>query len=72
MISEGIITGQDIEEAKSGKGNRVISIGLPAYCLLQGLLRSAKFNSVGLLISKWNPSRCSCCLYPSLSFLFSF
>ncbi|CAL0332985.1 unnamed protein product [Lupinus luteus] len=50
MVSEGLITRKDIEEAKSGKGNRVISIGLPAYCLLQGLLRSAKFNSTGLLI----------------------
>ncbi|KAL2320216.1 hypothetical protein Fmac_029185 [Flemingia macrophylla] len=51
MVSEGIISGKDIEEAKSGKGNYVVSIGLPAYCLLQGLLRSAKFNSVGILIS---------------------
>ncbi|XP_019458168.1 PREDICTED: uncharacterized membrane protein At3g27390 isoform X1 [Lupinus angustifolius] len=51
MVSEGLITQKDIEEARSGKGNRIISIGLPAYCLLQGLLRSAKVNSVGLLIS---------------------
>lgn len=51
MVSEGIITGKDIEEAKSGNGNRVISIGLPAYCLFHGLLRSAKFNSMGILIS---------------------
>ncbi|KAK7373444.1 hypothetical protein VNO80_06851 [Phaseolus coccineus] len=51
MVSEGLITRQDIEEARSGKGSRVISIGLPAYCLVQGLLRSAKFNSMGILIS---------------------
>ncbi|XP_027345536.1 uncharacterized membrane protein At3g27390-like [Abrus precatorius] len=51
MVSEGLITGNDIEEAKSGKGSRVISIGLPAYCLLQGLLRSAKVNSMGIVIS---------------------
>ncbi|KAF7801569.1 putative membrane protein [Senna tora] len=51
MVSEGLITWQDIEEAKSGKGSRVISIGLPAYCLLQALLRSAKANSNGILIS---------------------
>ncbi|TKY63155.1 membrane protein [Spatholobus suberectus] len=51
MVSEGIITGKDMEEAKSGNGNRVISIGLPAYCLLQGLLRSAKGNSMGIVIS---------------------
>ncbi|XP_061341859.1 uncharacterized membrane protein At3g27390 isoform X1 [Gastrolobium bilobum] len=51
MVSEGLITLEDIEEAKSGTGNRVISIGLPAYVLLQGLLRSAKVNSTGILIS---------------------
>ena len=56
MVSEGIITREDIEEAKSGNGSRVISIGLPAYCLVQGLLRSAKLNSVGIMISKWNLS----------------
>ncbi|KAJ1399575.1 putative membrane protein [Sesbania bispinosa] len=51
MISEGLITGKDIEEAKYSKGSNVITIGLPAYCLLQGLLRSAKVNSDGILIS---------------------
>lgn len=51
MISEGLITGKDIEEAKSSKGSNVITIGLPAYCLLQGLLRSAKVNSEGILIN---------------------
>ncbi|VVA17850.1 PREDICTED: membrane [Prunus dulcis] len=51
MVSEGLITLQDIEDAKSSKGSRVISIGLPAYCLLQALLRSAKANSVGILLS---------------------
>lgn len=56
MISEGLITRQDIEEAKSGKGSKVISIGLPAYCLLQALLRSANANSTGLLISTCNTS----------------
>lgn len=52
MISEGLITGKDIEEAGSSKGSSVISIGLLAYCLLQGLLRSAKASSMGILISK--------------------
>ncbi|BAT84576.1 uncharacterized protein HKW66_Vig0042980 [Vigna angularis] len=51
MVSEGLITRKDIEEARSGEGSRVISIGLPAYCLVQGLLRSAKFNSMGIFIS---------------------
>jgi len=47
MLSEGLITLEDIEGAKS---SRVISIGLPAYCFLQMLLRSAKANAVGLLL----------------------
>ncbi|KAL0014457.1 hypothetical protein SO802_001526 [Lithocarpus litseifolius] len=48
MLSEGLITLEDIEGAKS---SRVISIGLPAYCFLQMLLRSAKANAVGLLLA---------------------
>ncbi|KAL1291884.1 hypothetical protein HN51_060379 [Arachis hypogaea] len=51
LVSEELITRDDIEAAKSGKGSRVISIGLPAYCLLQVLLRSAKADSEGLLLS---------------------
>ncbi|XP_015971401.1 uncharacterized membrane protein At3g27390 [Arachis duranensis] len=51
LVSEGLITPKDIEEAKTSKGSRVISIGLPAYCLLQGLLRSAKANATGILIN---------------------
>ena len=43
---------KDIEEAKSGKDNNgVVNIGLPAYCVLQMLVRSAKANSQGLLLS---------------------
>ncbi|GAV88257.1 hypothetical protein CFOL_v3_31680 [Cephalotus follicularis] len=49
-VSEGLITLQDIEDAKSGKGSKVVSIGLPAYCILQMLLRSVKANSQGLLL----------------------
>ncbi|KAL0424242.1 UNVERIFIED_CONTAM: putative membrane protein [Sesamum radiatum] len=52
MVSEGIITLKDIEDAKNNKSSGgVISIGLPAYCLLQALLRSAKANSTGILLS---------------------
>lgn len=69
MVSEGLITIKDLEEARSGEGSRVISIGLPAYCLLQGLLRSAKFNSMGIFISKWNPS--SSCYFPHFLRFFS-
>ena len=75
MVSEGLITHKDIEESKSGKGSRVISIGLPAYCLLQGLLRSAKVNATGILICKWNTCSSSSCvsLHPlSSSFPFGF
>lgn len=50
-VSEGLITAKDIEDAKSNSGSQVVSIGLPAYCLLQALLRSAMANSPGILLS---------------------
>ncbi|CAA0823454.1 Unknown protein [Striga hermonthica] len=51
MALEGIITLKDIEDAKNNKDSGgVISIGLPAYCILQSLLRSAKANSSGILL----------------------
>ncbi|XP_048139544.1 uncharacterized membrane protein At3g27390 isoform X2 [Rhodamnia argentea] len=50
MVSEGLITSQDIEDAKSDGGSRVLSTGLPAYCIFQTLLRSAKANSAGILL----------------------
>ncbi|GMJ04302.1 hypothetical protein like AT5G40640 [Hibiscus trionum] len=51
LVSEGLITSKDIEEAKSIKGSRVVSIGLPAYCFLQALLRSVEANKSGILLS---------------------
>ncbi|XP_021728505.1 uncharacterized membrane protein At3g27390-like isoform X1 [Chenopodium quinoa] len=52
LVSEGIISMKDIEDAKSGKDNQgVFIIGLPAYCILQMLIQSAKVNSPGLLLS---------------------
>ncbi|KAL3640075.1 hypothetical protein CASFOL_015043 [Castilleja foliolosa] len=51
MALEGTITLKDIEDAKNNKdSDKVISIGLPAYCILQSLLRSAKNNSIGILL----------------------
>lgn len=51
MVSEGLITLKDIADAKSDKDiGRVISIGLPAYCLLQALLRSIKAGCTGILL----------------------
>lgn len=51
LVSEGVITVKDIEDSKSNKGSgRVISIGLPAYCILKSLIRSAKANSSGILL----------------------
>ena len=53
MVLEGLITVNEIEDAKSGKASgRVISIGLPAYCLFQALLRSAKADCFGILLGK--------------------
>lgn len=55
MVSQGVITQKDIEDAKSSKDSgQVISIGLPAYCILQTLIHSAKANSAGILLSKSN------------------
>ncbi|WOG96407.1 hypothetical protein DCAR_0415742 [Daucus carota subsp. sativus] len=52
MVSEGLITMQDIEDAKSNKGNgKAICTGLAAYGILQSLLRSAKYNSPGILLA---------------------
>ncbi|XP_051193981.1 uncharacterized membrane protein At3g27390 isoform X1 [Lolium perenne] len=51
LVAEGVITQEDIEETKSGKvGSGVINVGLPAYVILNALLRSAKANSDGLLL----------------------
>lgn len=53
MASEGIITLKDIEDAKNDKsGGGVISTGLPAYCILQSLVRSAKADASGILLRK--------------------
>ena len=52
MVRDGIITVKDIEDAKPNSESKVVSIGLPAYCLLQALLRSAKMNSQGILLGK--------------------
>lgn len=53
MISEGLITLEVLEDSKSNKEvGGIISIGLPAYCLLQTLLHSVKANSAGILLSK--------------------
>lgn len=52
MISEGLITLEVLEDSKSNKEvGGIISIGLPAYCLLQTLLHSVKANSAGILLS---------------------
>ncbi|THU70804.1 hypothetical protein C4D60_Mb08t28860 [Musa balbisiana] len=52
LVSEGVITREDIQESRSSKGgSRIISIGLPAYSILQALLLSAKSNTDGLVLS---------------------
>ncbi|WOL14363.1 hypothetical protein Cni_G23143 [Canna indica] len=55
MIAEGIITHEDIKESRLNKGgSRILSIGLPAYSILQTLLFSAKTDSDGLVLSDNN------------------
>ncbi|CAA2993552.1 uncharacterized membrane At3g27390 [Olea europaea subsp. europaea] len=52
MVSKGIITLKDIEDAKNKIGSgKVITIGLPAYCIFQALLHSVKSNSTGILLN---------------------
>ncbi|KAK8963022.1 hypothetical protein KSP40_PGU018516 [Platanthera guangdongensis] len=52
LVADQVITAKDFKEFKSGKtGSSIISVGLPAYCILQALVRSAKENVDGLLLS---------------------
>lgn len=54
---------KDIEETKSGKvGSGVLNVGLPAYVILNALLRSAKANSVGLVLSKYTRGNDPLCM----------
>lgn len=53
LLQDGLITTEDIEECIL-KGNcKKLSIKLPAWCILQCLLSSAKSNSPGLVICKF-------------------
>ncbi|XP_057766998.1 uncharacterized membrane protein At3g27390-like isoform X2 [Salvia miltiorrhiza] len=52
LVSEGTIKLTDIEEAKSRRDRgRMLTVGLPAYCILQTLLRSARADCGGILLS---------------------
>ncbi|KAF8703502.1 hypothetical protein HU200_032310 [Digitaria exilis] len=52
LVNKGLIIMKDIEETKSGKvGSGVLNVGLPAYVILNALLRSAEANSDGLVLS---------------------
>ncbi|XP_026404194.1 uncharacterized membrane protein At3g27390-like isoform X1 [Papaver somniferum] len=53
LIAEGLITPEDIDESKSRKYG-VICLGLPAYCILQALLRSIEANCEGILLRDTN------------------
>ena len=49
MVMKGIIYSNNIKEAKYNKGSQVVIIALPAYSLLNELLRYIKSISTGLL-----------------------
>ncbi|CAN6232328.1 unnamed protein product [Urochloa humidicola] len=52
LVAEGVITPKDIEGTKAVKvSTGVLNVGLPAYVILKALLRSAKANSDGLVLS---------------------
>lgn len=50
LLGEGLISVADIEECIIKGKCKKLSIKLPAWCILQSLLQSAKSNSHGLLI----------------------
>ncbi|KAH0882057.1 hypothetical protein HID58_058153, partial [Brassica napus] len=50
MVMKGIIYLNNIKEAKYNKGSHVVIIALPAYSLLNELLRYIKSSSIGLLL----------------------
>ncbi|XP_047308672.1 uncharacterized membrane protein At3g27390-like [Impatiens glandulifera] len=51
MVTQGVITLKDVEDAKLSKdGGNIISNGLPAYSLLRILVRSANSHSVGIVL----------------------
>ena len=49
MVMKGIIYSNNIKEAKYNKGSQVVIIALPAYSLLNELLRYIKSSSTCLL-----------------------
>ncbi|KAF0904315.1 hypothetical protein E2562_033283, partial [Oryza meyeriana var. granulata] len=51
LLSEGLISAEDMEEFIIKGKCKKLSIKLPAWCILQCLIRSAKYDSHGLLIS---------------------
>ncbi|GJM85444.1 hypothetical protein PR202_ga01890 [Eleusine coracana subsp. coracana] len=52
LVAEGVITPKDIEATKAGKvSSGILNVGLPAYVILKSLLRSAKANCDGLILS---------------------
>ncbi|CAA6664183.1 unnamed protein product [Spirodela intermedia] len=52
LVAEGVITSEDVQDSKSGKsGGGTVRVGLPAYAILQALLRSANVDADGILLS---------------------
>ncbi|KAI0519451.1 hypothetical protein KFK09_006899 [Dendrobium nobile] len=51
LLSEGLISIMDIEESVIKRNSKKLSIRLPAWCILQCLVRSARIDANGLLIS---------------------
>jgi hypothetical protein len=53
LVAEGVITPTDIEATKAGKvSSGLLNVGLPAYVIFKALLRSAKANSDGVILSE--------------------
>ncbi|KAF3796810.1 putative membrane protein [Nymphaea thermarum] len=52
LIQDGLLTVQDIEECLHKGRCKKLTIRLPGYCILQCLLRSAKSDTSGLLLTE--------------------
>jgi len=50
LVEDNVIEPSDIEEWNRTGKCKILSVGLPAYCILQNLLRSANSDSAGFLL----------------------
>ena len=62
LISAGVLRQSDVDNALKKDKGKIMIAGLPAYCSLLSLMRSAKANSTGLLLCKLTITNSFSCL----------